>query len=303
MFRLQCDHYIHYNQDFHDCDFVVTMMAAYIPRNMIRRLLNAQHTPYICPGCLHGRSFTTSPPTFSGHSKWATIKHDKARNDGRKNAVRNIIAKDIANASRAAGPDPKTNNYLANAITSAKKAGMSKDSIEAGIQRGQGRSLNGDTLEAMTIEAVVPPASMILNVETDNKARALQELRTILKAHGGVNSPTAYLFERRGRLIYNESGDRFDDIMVAALEADALDVQAEEEAVVVVDTEASKLSQVEEAIAKALSLRANSSETIWAPNADTLVTEADNVKTLEKLHEALSDYPGIQGVYSNLQMS
>jgi transcriptional/translational regulatory protein YebC/TACO1 len=56
------------------------------------------------------------------------------------------------------GPDPKINPRLATVITTAKKMGFPKASIESAIARGQGVSPNRAPLENVTIEAMIPPS-------------------------------------------------------------------------------------------------------------------------------------------------
>ena len=144
----------------------------------------------ICSSCL-SRAFSHSGILTSGHSKWATIKHDKARNDAVKTKQRSTAAKTIADASRNHGPDPRNNPQLAAAIGNAKRSGMQKASIETAVLRGQGKSASGAALESLTIEAVLPPVALIVECDTDNKARALPEIRSILREYGATTTPTS----------------------------------------------------------------------------------------------------------------
>lgn len=251
------------------------------------------------------RSFATTSTTQSGHSRWSTIKHDKGKNDAAKNKQRTIFSKDIANASKFHGPDPNTNNALALAITNAKRAGFPKASIEAAILRGQGKSSSGAALETVTIEAVIPPVALILECQTDSKLKALQDLRLLLKNHGGTATPTTYLFQKRGRIVFQKrDGISADEVLEPALEAGAIDVVEDAEGRVVVDTEAPGLKAAERSIAESVGLELDSSETIWFPNEDTKVNsvETATLDHLEKLEEELEEYPGFQGLYTNLEL-
>jgi len=256
-----------------------------------------------CACC--ARHFATTSRTQSGHSRWSTIKHDKGKADQVKNKQRTIFSKDISNASKFHGPDPNTNNLLALAITNAKRAGFPKASIEAAILRGQGKSSSGAALESLTIEAVIPPVALILECQTDSKLKALQDLRLLIKNHGGTSTPTTYLFEKRGRIVFQKKdGVGADEVLEPALEAGALDVIEDSEGRVVVDTEAAALKAAEKSIAGAAGLELDSSETIWYPNDDTKVgaLDASTLEHLEKLEEELEEYPGFQGLYTNLEL-
>jgi len=204
------------------------------------------------------------------------------------------------------GEDPAFNPRLALAIATAKRGGFPKASIEIAIARGQGRSTSGAALETLTIEAVVPPVALMIDCQTDSKARALQDLRLLLKNHGATQTPTAYLFEKRGRIkFHSKEGVGVDEVFDTALEAGALDVILDEDGRIVVDTEVEAIKTAESQIAEELELQLDSSETIWFPKADTKIESVDPgpMGELSKLQEALEEYPGVQGVYTNVETS
>lgn len=195
------------------------------------------------------------------------------------------------------------NTRLAQAISNAKRGGFSKASIEGAIARGQGRSASGQALENVTIEVVVPPAALIIDCQTDSKARALQDLRMILKKYGAREGPAAYLFEKRGRSIFMpKDGVGVDEVFESALELGALDVEEGDEGRIVVDTEVESTKTAEKQIAEDLKLEIDSSETVWHPNADTQVEEMEEAvyTSLAKLQEELEDYDDVRAVYSNV---
>lgn len=147
--------------------------------------------------------------------------------------------------------------------------------------------------------------ALIIECQTDSKLRALQDLRLLLKNHGGSPTPTAYLFEKRGRVLFRaQEGVGVDEALEAALESGAVDVDVDEDGRVVVDTEAGATKPAEERLAKQLGLEVESAETIWVPNAETVVSSLPrkSLVELEKLQEELEDYPGVQGVYINLEL-
>ena len=130
---------------------------------------------------------------MSGHSKWSTIKHQKAAKDAKKGAVFTKVVNLITLAAREGGGDPVTNFKLRLALEKAKEAGMPKDNIERAIKKGTGE-LEGETIEERVFEAYGPEGvALIISTITDNTNRTTGEVRSLLTRHGG-NVPT-YLWD------------------------------------------------------------------------------------------------------------
>jgi transcriptional/translational regulatory protein YebC/TACO1 len=180
---------------------------------------------------------------------------------------------------------------------------MPKASIESSIARGQGISVSGQALEPMTIEAMLPGSvAAVIECLTDNKARVLQDIRYIIKDYGGTVTPTTYLFEKKGRVVFEKKdGVHPDDYLDAAIEAGATDVESDEEGRLVVFTEATETKAVGEALAKATGLAIERSEIIWDPNKDTMVSpkNQDEIQELEELLSAIRDDSSVRDVYLN----
>ena len=160
-------------------------------------------------------------------------------------------------------------------ITNAKKSGFPKASIESAIARAQGLSANGAPLESMTIEAMVPPAvAAVIECQTDSKGRTLQEIRDILKYFSANATPTAFMFDRKGKIEFAKMGDIDDErILEHAIEAGALDVEFDENREsVAIYTEPSEVTTVTESLKAALQLKVESSDITWVPKEDTKVT-------------------------------
>lgn len=256
--------------------------------------------------CLQCRLLSTTSRSDSGHNRWSKIKHDKAGADAGRSKQRAALAKEISDASRALGADPAFNPRLVDAIAKAKKAGYPKQGIEQAIARGQGKSSTGAPLETVTIEAVLPPVAMIVEVLTDNKSRVLQDVRLMMRHAGAQATPTAYLFEKRGRLTFMLKEDvSAEDVLEAALEAGALDVGEDEEGRVTVDTEPSALKAVEGSMDGQRGLEIASSETIWIPNEDTRVDAVGDevLGPLSRLQDEIHEYPGVQAIYLNADLN
>lgn len=163
------------------------------------------------------------------------------------------------------------NPKLADLVTKAKKEGFAKASIEAAIARGQGRSLTGVSLERLTVEGILPNnVAVIVECETDNKLRTLANIKLVIKDNGGTATPSSYLFEKKGRIVFHQKdGVGLDEVMDPALEAGAIDVDELEDGCVVVFTAPEETKTVGEAVSAALGTQIKTSDIIWDPNEDT----------------------------------
>ncbi|KAJ4398347.1 hypothetical protein N0V91_010257 [Didymella pomorum] len=251
------------------------------------------------------RCLSSTPAYLSGHSKWATIKHDKAKNDAGKSKQRSLMTRDITNAVKQGGPDPNMNARLHLAISTAKKSAVPKQSIEAAIARGQGLSATGAALENLTMEAILPPSiATIIECQTDNKLRALAEMRLIVKEAGGqAGQKVLHMFEKKGRIILaKKESIGVDEVLEPALDAGAIDVVEDDEGRVVLFTEPAETNKIAESLAKELEMEVEESEIIYDPNEDYKVPLDDEsaAKELsERFLDKLQDVQGIQGVYMN----
>lgn len=182
--------------------------------------------------------------------------------------------------------------------------------MEAAIARGQGKSATGIKLENITLEAIMPPnIAFIIDCETDSKQRTLMDLRFLVKKHGGIITPTNYLFDRKGKIVFekNEKIRDIDDILDAAIEAGAEDVGAErdnDDNSIVVWTEPSNTFSTLQILQSNLNLKVIDSSIIWDAKKNTIApldnVEEAKVKCLLDLVEALDKNPDVQGVFANV---
>jgi transcriptional/translational regulatory protein YebC/TACO1 len=184
-------------------------------------------------------------------------------------------------------------------------AGFPKANMEAAIARGQGKSATGAALEYITLETIMPPqVAMIIEAETDNPKRTLGDLRYLVKEAEGTVGPISYMFERKGRVIFekDERGLGVDDVLDEAIEAGAEDVETGEDGSIVVWTEPNKVTVAAVALQKSLGLKLERSDIIWDPKEDTKVQlNSDSaVKALMEFIDQVRDSPNIQGVYANV---
>lgn len=178
-------------------------------------------------------------------------------------------------------------------------AGMPKASIDIAIARGQGKSSSGAGLETMTLEVMIPPAvAMVIDIATDNKQRALQDLRVIVKKHNGTVTPTAFLFARFGRVVLKgDKDDDFDEVLMEAVEAGAEDVEQDKKGNAVLHTQPNTTHQIAQNLSQALSTEILSCEIIWSPIGDKVKLDDEEAATnISTFLTALQEYPDVQGV-------
>jgi YebC/PmpR family DNA-binding regulatory protein len=164
---------------------------------------------------------------MSGHSKWSTIKRQKGANDAKRGAIFTKLGNQLAIAARG-GTDPSTNSALAMVVAKAKAANMPTANIERSIQRAADK--NAAQLEEIMYEGYGPGGvAVLVECATDNKNRTYPEVRLAFSKTGGnMAEPgsVAYQFSRKGVIRVKGTGD---EIELAAIEAGAEDVFAEEE--------------------------------------------------------------------------
>src|SRR3954471_13593955 len=162
---------------------------------------------------------------MSGHSKWATTKHQKAVKDARRGKEFARLIKNIEVAARTGGGDPAGNPTLYDAITKAKKTSVPNDSIERARKRGAGAEAGGADWQTIMYEGYGPNGvAILIECLTDNRNRAAMEVRTAMtRNNGSMADPgsVSYLFNRKGVIIVPADGRTEDDVLMAVLDAGA----------------------------------------------------------------------------------
>src|SRR6266511_2739463 len=173
---------------------------------------------------------------MSGHSKWATIKHQKGAKDARRGKLFAKLIRGIEVAARTGGASPEGNPTLADAIQKAKDNSVPNDTIERAIKRGSGE-LEGQQLELVTYEGYGPGGvAMLIEALTDNRNRTASAVRHAFATAGGTTAETrsiASLVNRKGPCVIPAEGVDEDRVMEVALEAGAEDVESGEDGFVV----------------------------------------------------------------------
>jgi YebC/PmpR family DNA-binding regulatory protein len=239
----------------------------------------------------------------SGHSKWATIKHQKGAKDQARAKVFAKLIRQIEVAAREGGSDQTSNANLRTMYQKARDASVPVDTIERAVKRGAGE-LDGVRYEPASYEGYAP-AGVAIYVEclTDNRNRTGAEVRSAFSKLGGsLAEPgaVAWQFERRGVVILPGTVDE-DELMTAALEAGADDV-ADDGGTWRVVCEPSALTAVRGAL-EAAGIAFDSAEVTMVATTTVAITAADEARKVLRLVDALDDLDDVQDVYANFDIA
>jgi YebC/PmpR family DNA-binding regulatory protein len=241
---------------------------------------------------------------MSGHSKWATTKHQKAAKDKVRGKLFAKLIRQVEVAAREGGGDMTANATLRTMYDKAREASVPLDTIERAIKRGTGE-LEGVTYEAVTYEGYASNGvAVIAECLTDNRNRTTSEVKNIFTRNGGsLAEPgaVAWQFHRKGMIIVDKtSGADEDELMMAALEAGAEDV-ADQGDTWDITTAPTDFIKVRDSLSEAGVAMASADLTMIATTAVPLSTEADARKVLRVL-DALEDHDDVQNVYANFDI-
>lgn len=236
---------------------------------------------------------------MSGHSHWAGIKHKKAITDSKRASVFTKFGKLIAVAAKEGGGDQVMNVRLRLAIDRARAANMPKDAIDRAVKRGTGELKEGLEISEVVYEGYGPgQVAMMILVATDNKNRALTDVKTLLKKSGGQMTPVGYLFQNVGIISLSQNQKlSADELELVAIDAGAQDIEMTDEGMVFF-TEPKELKAVETALEKNGAAIENS--TIgYRPHQKITLSEHAR-ESYDRLLEQLDEQEDVQDVYDNL---
>ncbi|MDI6895437.1 MAG: YebC/PmpR family DNA-binding transcriptional regulator [Bacillota bacterium] len=240
---------------------------------------------------------------MSGHSKWANIKHTKARKDAERGNLFSRLAREIIVGARHGGGNLDANTRLRIAVEKARDANMPADNITRLIKRGTGE-LEGVTYEELTYEGYGPGGvAIMLEVVTDNRNRTTSELRYLFSRHGGSLGETgcvSWMFRKRGYISLDRSVGGEDAILAVALEAGAEDFQSDEESYEVI-TAPEDVGRVKAALEQS-GMRPEVAEVTMVPQTTVRVSGKEAEQVL-RLVDALSEHDDVQRVFSNFDMA
>ncbi|MDN6275619.1 YebC/PmpR family DNA-binding transcriptional regulator [Psychrobacter sp.] len=240
---------------------------------------------------------------MAGHSKWANIKHRKARQDAVRGKVFTKVIREIVSAAKQGDPDPDKNPRLRAAVEKGLSVNMTRDTINRAVDRGTGGGDN-ENMEEVSYEGYgVGGVAVLVETMTDNLNRTVSEVRHAFTKHDGnlgTSGSVAYLFTKRGEITFNDTSLE-DEVMMAALDAGALDIENDGESLLVI-TEWESFGQVKDAL-NAADLVSDNAEVTMSPSTSAEIGNVDDAEKVMKMIDMLEDIDDVQEVYSNVNFS
>ncbi len=240
---------------------------------------------------------------MSGHSKWHSIRHKKGATDAKRGKIFSKLIKEIIVAARLGGGDPAGNPRLRTAVAAAKAENMPKDNIERAIKRGTGE-LDGLNYEETIYEGYGPGGvAVLVEVMTDNRNRAAADVRYIFSKRGGSLGEAgcvAWMFDKRGLIVFEQDQVSEDEILEVALDAGADDVVTTEDQFEV-HTDLAAFESVKQAFDDQ-GLRYTMAEITMVPQNTVKLDDESQAVQILKLMEAIEDSDDVQKVYANFDI-
>ena len=240
---------------------------------------------------------------MAGHSKWANIKHRKAAQDAKRGKIFTKIIRELSVAARQGGGNPDDNPRLRAVIDKALTANMKKDTIERAVERGAGGA-DDSNYEELTYEGYGPGGvAVFIEAMTDNKNRTVAEIRHAFNKMGGnlgTDGSVAYLFSKQGIISYGP-GVTEDELLEAALEAGADDLEAQDDGSFEIVTLPEQFLDVKDALV-ASGFKPDNAEVTMVPST-RVELDRDGAETILKLIDMLEDLDDVQNVYYNADIS
>jgi len=241
----------------------------------------------------------------AGHSKWANIKHKKAKEDARRGKIFTKLIREITTAARqGGGGDPDMNPRLRLAIDKAFEANMPKDTVERAVKRGSGE-MEGEQYEEIRYEGYgMGGVAVMVDCMTDNRNRTAGEVRHAFSKNGGnlgAAGSVAYLFNELGVLSF-EPGVNEEKLMETALEAGAEDIVTDTDGSAEVLTSPDDYRSVKETLASA-GFEAAHSEVTQRASTLVRIDDQETAASVIRMIEMLEDLDDVQAVYTNADFS
>jgi YebC/PmpR family DNA-binding regulatory protein len=241
---------------------------------------------------------------MSGHSKWSSIKHKKGAADKKRGQLFSKLSRAIIVAAREGGGDPSGNLALQNAVEKAKSYSMPKENIERAIARGSGADADANAYETVVYEGYgAGGVAILVEALTDNRNRTAADVRAAFGKHDGnlgASGAVAWQFERRGLVIVDADGVDEDELMLAAAEGGADDVELDGTTFQIIAAPET-LKAVREALEEA-GFTAESTELTMLPKTTVEVAEENTAKKILRLMDALEENDDVQDVYANFDI-
>ena len=240
---------------------------------------------------------------MSGHSKWSTIKHKKAKVDSQRAVVFQKYSRELIVSARLGGPDPAGNFRLRTAIEKAKAAGLPNDNIKRAIEKGAGAT-GAENYEELTYEGYAAGGvAVVIEAMTDNRNRTAGDIRSYFTKYNGSLGATGcvgWMFDQRGVITFDANTD-FEKLFEAAINLDALDVTEDEDEYKVLTT-VENFQNVVEGLEKE-GFKSVSAELSRLPQNTVSVTDEKTAASILKLLDKLEEHDDVQNVYANFDIA
>jgi YebC/PmpR family DNA-binding regulatory protein len=243
---------------------------------------------------------------MSGHSKWSSIKHKKGAADAKRGAIFTKHARMVTLAAKQGGGDPEMNPTLRMEIDRAKAANMPNANIDRARKKGTGELKDESVITEATYEAYGPGGTaLMMHSVTDNKNRALNDIRSIVTKHGGnfgESGSVGWMFERRGYIVIELPQEKSnDEIELAAIDAGAIDIEVSNE-MIEVYTEPTELGKVRDTLTTE-GLTVKSAELGMFAKENIEISNEATAKKIINLMEKLEDNEDVANIWSNFDIS
>jgi YebC/PmpR family DNA-binding regulatory protein len=240
---------------------------------------------------------------MSGHSKWSSIKHQKAATDAKRGNLFTKLTREIIVAVRKGGPSPDSNYSLRLAIQRAKDSSMPYDNISRAIDKGAGTA-DGIQLQEMVLEGYGPSgAAILVQALSDNHNRTVQGVRNVFTRGGGSlgeSGCVAWLFDNKGIISVKSGGRDADELGLLAIDAGADDVTVEKDFITVYTTP-QKLEEVRKVLERN-DIPIESAEVAMVAKQTLDLDEKAAVQTL-KMIDNLEELDDVRNVATNVNFS
>lgn len=209
------------------------------------------------------------------------------------------LAREIMVAARVGGPDPASNSRLRLAVEQAKRASMTRDTLERAIKKGAGLLDDGAQFETVVYEGFAPhQVPVIVECLTDNKNRTAPNIRQLFKkGQLGASGSVSWDFNRCGAIEATPPAGG-EDPEEAAIEAGAQEVEPADDGQSRFITEPTDL----DAVSKALMARGwnvTAANLVWIPK-NPVSLDGEARAEVEAFLAAIDDDDDVQKLYVGL---
>lgn len=241
---------------------------------------------------------------MAGHSKWANIKHRKAKQDEKRGKLYTKLIREITIAAKLGGGDPNANPRLRTALDKALDANMSRDVIDRAIKRGVG-GMEGEVVEEIRYEGYGPGGvAVMVDCMTNNRNRTVADVRHAFTKCGGqlgTDGSVAYLFQKLGQITFAPDSNE-EKVMEIALDTGAEDITVHDDKSIEVTTSPESFLLIKNAMQQA-GLKPVQADLTMAAKVQVSVNDKEVAEKIFRLTDMLEDLDDVQEVYTNAEVT